>query len=232
MLVSSVAGQLPAEQVNKAGFRKAVYGGAILHTQGIGLSLYFSKFKTVDIKTLYSFDFVNMKHPKEVKTFGVIDENAKGYVYGKLNSLYVLRAGYGKKKILHEKLREQAVEIGYLWIVGPSIGLAKPVYLEVFNSVGEIPQIERYDPEKHSQDDIYGRGPSSRGVSEMKIHPGAFLKLGVVFEYSAYRSSIRAIEVGGILDAYPTRIPIMTNTKNNFLYPTLYINLLIGKKYF
>ena len=104
--------------------------------------------------------------------------------------------------------------------------------LEVFNLVGEIPQIERYDPEKHNLSNIFGRGPASRGVSEMKFYPGAFLKLGVNFEYSSYRNGIKAIEVGGILDAYPARIPIMTNTKNSFLYPTLYINLLIGKKYF
>lgn len=232
LLVTTVSAQLPAEQVNKAGFRKSVYGGFILHTQGIGLNLYFSKFKTADTKTLFSLDLVTMKHPKEVKSFGAIDENAKGFVYGKLNSLFILRPGYGRKKIIHEKLREQAVEISYVWIVGPSFGMAKPVYLEVFNLVGEIPQIERYDPEKHNLQNIFGRGPGARGVSEMKFYPGAFLKLGVNFEYSAYRSSIRSIEVGAIIDAYPQRIPIMTNTKNNFLYPTLYINLLIGKKYF
>lgn len=232
ILVTTVSAQLPAEQNNKAGFRKSAYGGIIMHTQGLGLNLYFSKFKTADTKTLFSFDIVSMKHSKEVKSFGVIDENAKGFVYGKLNSLYIIRFGYGRKKILHEKLREQAVEISYVWMAGPSIGMAKPVYLEVFNIVGEIIQVERYDPEKHNLSNIFGRGPASRGVSEMKFYPGAFLKLAVTFEYSTYRSGIKAIEVGGVLDAYPQKIPIMTNTKNNFLYPSLYINLLIGKKYF
>lgn len=232
LLAIPCAAQLPATQVNKAGFRQSFYGGLNLHTQGFGLSLYYSKFKTATTKTLFSFDLVKMKHPKEVKTFGAIDENAKGFVYGKLNTFYILRPGYGQKKILFEKLREQAVEISYVWLIGPSIGLTKPEYLEVFNVVGEIPQIERYDPEKHNLNNIFGRGPASRGLSEMKLHPGAFLKLGVSFEYSAYRSTIRAIEVGGTIDGYPWRIPLMTNTKNSFLYPSLYINLLIGKKYF
>ena len=75
---------------------------------------------------------------------------------------------------------------------------------------------------------IFGRGPASRGFSEIKFYPGAFLKIAVVFEYSGYRSGIKAIEVGGVLDAYSRRIPIMTNTQNNFLYPSLYINLLFG----
>ena len=232
LLVTTVSAQLPAEQNNKAGFRKSAYGGIILHTQGLGLNLYFSKFKTVDKKTLFSFDIVSMKHSKEVKSIGLIDENAKRFVYGKLNSLYILRFGYGRKKILYEKLREQAVEISCVWMTGPSVGMAKPVYLEVFNTVGEVVQIERYDPEKHDLSNIFGRGPASRGVSEIKFYPGVFLKLAVTFEYAEYRSGIKAIEIGGVLDAYPQKIPIMTNTKNNFLYPTLYINLLIGKKYF
>ena len=232
LLVTTVSAQLPAEQNNKAGFRKSAYGGIVLHTQGQGLNLYFSKFKTFDTKTLFSFDIVSMKHSKEVKSFGVIDDNAKRFVYGKLNSLYILRFGYGRKKILYEKLREQAVEISCVWMTGPSVGMAKPVYLEVFNTVGEVVQIERYDPEKHDLSNIFGRGPASRGVSEIKFYPGVFLKLAVTFEYAEYRSSIKAIEIGGVLDAYPQKIPIMTNTKNNFLYPALYINLLIGKKYF
>ena len=232
LLVTTVSAQLPAEQNNKAGFRKSAYGGIILHTQGLGLNLYFSKFKTVDKKTLFSFDIVSMKHSKEVKSIGLIDENAKGFVYGKLNSLYILRLGFGRKKILYEKLREQAVEISCVWIAGPSIGMAKPYYLEVFNTVGEVVQIERYDPEKHDLSNIFGRGPASRGVSEIKFYPGVFLKLAVTFEYAEYRSSIKAIEIGGVLDAYPQKIPIMTNSKNNFLYPALYINLLFGQKYF
>ena len=223
---------ITGEQNNKAGFRKSAYGGIILHTQGLGLNLYFSKFKTVDKKTLFSFDIVSMKHSKEVKSIGLIDENAKRFVYGKLNSLYILRFGYGRKKILYEKLREQAVEISCVWMTGPSVGMAKPVYLEVFNTVGEVVQIERYDPEKHDLSNIFGRGPATRGFSEIKFYPGAFLKIAVVFEYSGYRSGIKAIEVGGVLDAYSRRIPIMTNTQNNFLYPSLYINLLFGKKYF
>ena len=98
ILVTKVSAQLPAEQNNKAGFRKSASGGFIMHTQGLGLNVYFSKFKTADTKKLFAFDIVSMKHSKEVKSFGVIDENAKGFVYGKLNSLYILEAWFWEKK--------------------------------------------------------------------------------------------------------------------------------------
>ena len=62
-LVMKFPAQLPAEQNNKAGFRKSAYGGFIMHTQGLGLNLYFSKFKTADTKKLFAFDIVSMKHP-------------------------------------------------------------------------------------------------------------------------------------------------------------------------
>ena len=42
ILVTTVSAQLPAEQNNKAGFRKSAYGGIVLHTQGLGLNLYLS----------------------------------------------------------------------------------------------------------------------------------------------------------------------------------------------
>ena len=48
ILVATVSAQLPAEQNNKAGFRKSAYGGVFFHTQGLGLNLYFSKFKLWD----------------------------------------------------------------------------------------------------------------------------------------------------------------------------------------
>ena len=38
--------QLPAVQVNEARFTKEVWGGVIMHSQGFGLNLNYSKFKT------------------------------------------------------------------------------------------------------------------------------------------------------------------------------------------
>ncbi len=234
MLSVDAWGQLPAKQQNYAGFRKEFYAGASIHTQGWGGSLYYSKFTTANVKRLYTLDLVSMKHPKEFKRFGSVDENAKGFVFGKLNSFYVLRPGIGKKKILFEKIREQGVQLSFNWSAGPSIGMTKPEYLEILKvSNGQVvgPFVEKYDPEEHNLSNIYGRGPASRGLSELKFHPGAFLKMGLNFEYSTEHEGIRSIEVGGTLDGYPWRIPIMTSTQNHFLYGTLYVNLLFGKKY-
>lgn len=52
------------------------------------------------------------------------------------------------------------------------------------------------------------------------------------FEFSDDRGIIKALELGGVVDAYPRRIPIMTEIENPFIFPTVYLSLLIGAKYY
>ena len=138
--------------------------------------------------------------------------------------------------MLFEKLRENGLQIAVNWSVGPSLGFTKPVYLEVLkiDQFGQVlgNSIERYDPESHNLYNIYGRGPWSRGLTELKFHPGGFAKIGFEFEYSNERDLIRAIEIGSVLDVYATRIPIMTNIDNPFIFPTIYLNFIFGAKFY
>lgn len=233
---NSFLSQMPAKQQNYARFTKEVWGGLNVHTYGVGLNVSYAKFKTYKKKILYSLDIVGMQHEKEYKIFGSIDENAKRYVFGKLNSFYIIRPGIGKRKMLFEKLRENGLQIAFNWSVGPSLGFTKPVYLEVLkiDQFGQVlgNSIERYDPESHNLYNIYGRGPWSRGLTELKFHPGGFAKIGLEFEYSNERDLIRAIEIGSVLDVYATRIPIMTNIDNPFIFPTIYLNFIFGAKFY
>lgn len=227
--------QLPAKQTNKAAFKKEFYGGLTLHSSGWGGTFTYSKFLTAKTKRLFSFDIVSMKHPKEVKIKGALDENAKNYVYGKLNGLTVIRFGYGKKILLAEKLRDKGVQVGFSYSFGPSVGLAKPVYLDVVKilSGGRVTvATEKYDPEEHNLGNIYGKARGARGLAETKFYPGAFIKSGIDFEFGKQRAFIRNIEVGAILDGYPWRVPVMTEVKNPFLFPNVYLNLQIGRRHF
>ena len=233
---SNMSAQMPAKQQNYARFTKEIWGGLTIHTFGLGLNLNYAKFKTYKKKVLYTLDIVGMQHEKEYKIFGSIDENAKRYVYGKLNSFYVIRPGIGKRKMFFEKLRDNGMQIAVNWSFGPSIGITKPVYLEVLkiDQFGQVigNSVEKYDPESHNLYNIYGRGPWSRGLAEAKFHPGGFAKIGLEFEYSNERDLIRAIEVGSVIDVYPKRIPIMTNVDNPFIFPTIYLNFIFGAKFY
>jgi hypothetical protein len=226
--------QKPATQRNYAMFRKAVYGGLSFTTNGWGGSFYYAKHQTAKVKRLYTVDCSFLKHPKEYKIFTPLDENSKSYAFGKLNSFSTLDLGGGQKKILFEKERSKGVQVSLNWSVGPSIGFVKPVYLEILKFDGiEVVDIvqERYDPEAHNLTNIYGRAPNSKGLSELKFTLGGFVKAGVNFEFSAEHEGIKAIEVGGKVNVYRKRIPIMAEVDNPFMFLELYIGLQLGKKY-
>lgn len=225
--------QLPAYQNNKASLRKAYYGGLQLHTSGWGATFTYSKFKTFKTKNTFSIEFVSMKHGKEFKRTSTNDERAKGYYYGKQNSLSLLRINKGNKKIIYEKLRKQGLEVSLNTKYGVSLGILKPVYLEVLKVNGnqDVKVVtEKYNPELHHINNIYGRSSNLTGFSELTIVPGANIKGSFIFEFSNERDKVKSLELGLGLDAFYKRLPLMSEVKNNFLYPSVFLNLQFGKK--
>ncbi|MGB1040521.1 MAG: hypothetical protein ACPGVD_06595 [Flavobacteriales bacterium] len=235
-LSTSSLAQLPAEQENMVGFRSEWFGGLNLHTNGWGVNLTRGKFKTYKKYNLYSFDFVHIKHPKEYKIrYQVAPGNfARAFKYGKLNSFYNARFSYGQQRMVFEKLRDKGVEVYFNWKTGVSLGLLKPIYLEIINIQDGISVIseEKYNPDNHNESNIYGKGAFGSGFSDMKIAPGGHIKGGFKFELAKKRENIFAIETGLILDIFPTKIPILAYSKEEVLFYNFYINILFGKKYY
>jgi hypothetical protein len=228
--------QLPQEEKMMVRITKEVWIGGMLHTNGMGMNFNTAKFKTYKKKQLFNLELLNLKHEKEYKIFGSFDENAKKYVYGKLNSLYTLRIGMGRRKILFEKLRENGLQLALNWTAGPSFGLIKPIYLEVFkyDLSGKVAgvSLERYDPEEHNIYNIYGRGPWAAGLIYTKINPGLYFKAGLEFDYSNSREIINSIELGFAVDSYLNTITTMVDNKARRVFPILYLNLSVGNKFY
>ncbi len=106
-------------------YDRSVYGGAILHTNGWGAHITFTKNKGAFKSRLLQFDIVGMKHPKEVRSFNPYYDDSRSYIYGKLNNFFVIRPTIGKKYLKFDKIRKSGVAIGYNWRVGPSLGFTK-----------------------------------------------------------------------------------------------------------
>ncbi len=218
-------------------FKRELYGGAMIHGDGWGLNLYYARHRTAIDRSLYGLEIVGMKHPKEVKSFNPYYEESRGYFFGKSNALLIVRPTIGRKHQITDKIRRAGVEINYVWGIGPSIGLAKPVYLEI-GRPDVVPYqefvTERYDPAIHNVQNIYGRASWFRGFGEMAIYPGAFGRAGINFEYSGQTTGIKGLEVGVSLDAYPVKIPIMAeleDVRNKQFFFEFYLALQFGKKY-
>lgn len=217
---------------------RQMYGGLHLHSGGLGAFFNVGKYQGASKLYFLGIDMLYMKHEKEVKSFNPIYEDSRSYVYGKMNNFYVIRPSIGIKKTISVKLRKSGVEVGYIFQFGPSLGLTKPVYLEIgYPSIPyEYLSVEQYDPEKHFFDDIYGKASGVNGLNQLKVHPGGFAKFAFTFEYSNEKDLMKGMETGVVVDLYARRIPILANTasftdQNKSLFLNFYLNLFIGKKY-
>jgi hypothetical protein len=215
--------------------RQEATGGLSIHSAGWGVQFRRSRNITVAKKRMYEADFVGIKHSKEVKTVNQAFERARSYVYGKLNTLSVLRAGTGMQHVLFSKAERSGVEVRLVYSGGLSLGILKPVYLNILEPTGTFGEFrvitERYDPERHFVDNIYERAPFTEGLGEIRFRPGAYAKIGFNFEYAPAFDDVKAVEIGAIVDAYPKEIPIMAFAKNNPVFLTFYVTFIYGRKW-
>lgn len=213
--------------------KKELSGGITLHVLGMGLNFRKGINKTYFNSRIMEVELVSMKHPKQIKVINPYYYNARSYVYGKLNHVYILRAGYGFKKLLNRKPYWGGVELRLLYMGGLSVAFAKPVYLYFWDETYSYRKEEKYDPENyyHSPEYIIGRAPFFDGLGEIKAYPGIFAKAGLNFEFGNLNSKIRALEAGGAVEYFPIAIPIMAFNPAQSLIFTFYLNFSLGKRY-
>lgn len=236
MVCLTTNAQLPGQEGTSLLYRQELVGMGTIQTNGWGFGLRYGRQKSNELKTLFNVDFATVKHDKETRVVNAFADDAKGYIFGKVNSFNLLRFQYGQRKVLFKKLRENGTELGFIWNAGPTIGFLKPIYLEICRQIGSgacIPTTERYDPEIHDVFDIRGKAPGTRGLGETKIRPGLGAKFALYFEWSADKERIKALEIGSTFDIFPNKIEILAGENNqSYWYQSLYISFVFGKRMF
>lgn len=215
-------------------YRNDASGKIYANTRGMGILYRRGKHITAKSRSFYEVDLQSLKHPKEVKVMGTA-ENRKRFVYGKLNSVYLLRAAVGMQKVIYAKADNKAVEVRYSYSAGPTIAFAKPYYYQLpTNFVAGDPVEVKFNDESFTQDSVIGKGRFATGLAETVIYPGVTGKLNLSFEYATYTNLIRAIETGISVDYFPKAIPIMArqNPKGENLIITFHVGFVFGKKWY
>ena len=215
-------------------YRREIVGGLLFHTSGWGLNFRYTKRIDGFRRWIFTADFMTQKHPKEVKIDSPL-KSYKSYVLGKINYFDYLHPAIGREKILFKKELKNGVQISRHWVIGPSLGIKKPVYLIVgypnINDANSREYIEPYDPQKHTQDKIYGRASYLFGLRDITIVLGLHAKFGLTFEYAPLDEMIRSIETGISLDAFPKPVEMMAFTENKQIFLNYYLIFNMGKKY-
>ncbi len=220
--------------LNKVILKREMMGGVMMHTRGWGLVFRKGYNQNAFKKNLWEVEFFGIKDTKQVRInfYGAYYSNANSYIYGKLNKVYNIRAGIGQQFLLNSKPYWGGVELRFTYYGGISIGIAKPIYLYIINQNNySTIESEKYDPEKHFVEDIYGRAPFLDGVDQTQFYPGIYLKAGLNFEFGQYNTSIKALEAGVMVDGYAIPIPIMAFRDKHYYFLNLYLNFTFGKRY-
>ncbi len=227
----SLKAQGDLNQQQKVFFRNERSFAFLLNTDGIGLS--YREAKRVDFlnKTLLEIDAGTLKHPKEFKQSNPYTTGTGSFVFGKLNSVFFLRAGIGRQHEIFKKADLGGIAIRYFYSGGPVLGLYKPIYYKVLylisSSEYEIRE-EKFSSSIALPGDIYSRASFTKGLNETKVLPGLYAKAGFNFEYSKEDKVIHAVEVGAQINAFPKKIPIMDTNDNKAIFFSLFVSYRFG----
>ncbi|MDR1792884.1 MAG: hypothetical protein LBR36_05535 [Bacteroidales bacterium] len=205
-----------------------IYG--VIHTNGFGIGGRFGKIHNIHLESGFDFEYTYYRHFKEKSYLNAQNNNFS--VFGKLAYMAQLRAGYGLTRIIASKPYFGGVEVGYFFYGGVSVALLIPVYLEVFDfSADKIVKIR-------ASEDLYENGNISiqRRLSMFEktkgtmLHPGAYLKTGLSFDFSRNDGLILKLDLGAAADIYPIPIKKMAFSPAQYVLLTGYLSFHIGKK--
>jgi len=217
-------------------YRREACGGLTVHSGGWGVTFKSGKHITGFRKRILDFEFISMNHPKENRSTNPY-EGAKSFIYGKLNDVFLLRAGWGYQNVIFGKGDRSGVEVRANYYGGFDLGIAKPIFLDIIysdpDSLAYHYETKRYDPNDPDQsvDRIYGSSSFFTGFGNMKVYPGVYGKFAFSFEYAGWQQKIAAIETGMMVDFFPDAIPIMAFNPNANLYFNFYISIMWGGKW-
>jgi hypothetical protein len=213
-----------------------------LHTHGWNVHYQTGSIKTYYKTSFWEYGLGELRHFKETRKnsdFAGLNPGAgfSAYVYGKQNSFFALRTGWGIKRYYSEKATKNGVAIGLTYSGGLSLGLLKPYYLEVSagRDAGIIqikysPETEREFLDRNPFRPVRGRAGFVKGLEETRFLPGVYGRAGVHIDWGAFDEFLKAVEVGIMLDVYPKKVPLMVNEENRPFFLNFYISMQLGKR--
>lgn len=204
----------------------------MLNTNGVSTGFRFSKRVDGYTSRLIDLDLSWYKHPKEERSVGGYGGRYK-FVYGKLNQLLLSRVSYGRQKELYSKYSKKGIVISYYYLVGASVAALKPVYFEIVKSRDDL----GYNTEKETftidnGNYIFERASFLKGFDELDFVFGGFARFAFSFDINKKFKGVNTLELGGALDVFHKKLPLMAfNTKQQFI-ATLFIAYRFGQKRF
>jgi hypothetical protein len=210
-----------------------------VYTNGISLGMTFGEIQSYYKTSYYSIEIATLKDFRERRQNKNIPFNglSSSFVYGKQNSIYLLKFGQGKKVYLTEKAKRKGLAVGFNYNYGLTVALKKPYYLQYFSEDFEELITDRLTEENREQflrwRTIFGGASFFDGFWNIRPTVGAHAKIGAHFAFGAFDDTVRSVEIGLQADAFPRRLPILVerdDIRNRYVYVNIYLMAQFGKR--
>ena len=216
--------------------------GIRLNTDGWSAFADLGKVKPLDSKRkdmfykvrLFQLEMTEKKDPREEKITAVVPSTSGGspkYVYGKINNFYALKLGIGFMRMIAGKPDPGAVSIHWLNVIGASLGMLKPYYVNTSSDPSAIKYSSSTESDFLNQGVIEGSAGFSKGLSEMQFIPGAHLKTALHFDFSANRKNVIGAEAGLNVEYYSQSIALMATQNATPYFVDAYVSFQFGRRW-
>jgi len=211
--------------------------GVKVHANGWGITADRVQLKTIFKQRILRVELYSIKHPREFKRpavngLGNNMNNSSPFAYGKINSFHTINVNVGNRKRIGEKGRRNGIEISYLYLLGPTLGLLNPYYLDVQEDFESAPIKYSIETQDVFLDNSKIRGYSGyfKGVREMSLIPGIQGQFSLHFDYALFDQFVNSVEAGIMVHAFYKRIPIMVTEDNHLIFPNLFLKFSLGRR--
>lgn len=217
------------EEEGVVAYKKHLLFGGKLLSNGYGAFIELGKLNSVKKGMLYQLEISEYKSVREEKQSNLFAFSTP-YVFGKQNFFYPVKLGIQQQILFGNKSNKNGVSITGNYGGGISVGLLRPYYVQLGASNKYI-KYESSDSAKFLDPGGISGGPGfSKGWSDLKVTPGAYLKTALRFDYGSYNEIVSAIEVGMVADYYSKKIPLLVHEKQKQFFFTGYVAILFGRR--
>ncbi len=234
--------QNPNANKGPKGITRELSAGIRLNTDGWSAFVDLGKVKPLDLKRrdmfykvrLFQLEVTEKKDPREEKITAAIagpTSSSTKYIYGKINNFYGLKLGIGTMRMIAGKPDPGAVSIHWLNVIGVSLGMLKPYYLDVLSDPDAIKYSEATSAAFLNKQEIEGGAGFSKGLSEMQFIPGGHFKSALHFDFSANRKNVIGAEAGVNIEYYAQPIALIANQSGNPYFVDMYVSFQFGRRW-
>ncbi len=224
-----VDAMIKQEEEGVVSLKKHFAFGAKLINRGYGVFIEVGRMQSPKKGMLYQLELSEYKSPKEEKQSNLFAFSTP-FLFGKQNFFYPVKLGVQQQLLLGNKSNKNGISITANYGGGLSLGLIRPYYVHL-NTSDVYVKYESKDSASFLDPRFISGGPGlSKGWSDLKVNPGAYLKAALRFDYGVYNELLSALEVGLTADFYSKKTPIAVHeTAKQFLFSG-YVAIIFGRR--